>query len=100
LDDWHYLKEIQPQIDQRLRASGTDPYNLQIHREKTEILIRREMTERTRSVLRQVFNKPMYLPGFTQPFLITQIDNSIHLPWDRTFEIKIEPRISLVQLEP
>ncbi|KYZ77350.1 hypothetical protein AXX12_04260 [Anaerosporomusa subterranea] len=100
LDDWHYLKEIQPQIDQRLRASGTDPYNLQIQREKTEILIRREMTERTRSVLRQVFNKPMYLPGFTQPFLITQIDNSIHLPWDRTFEIKIEPRISLVQLEP
>jgi hypothetical protein len=100
LDDWYYLKDIQPQIDQRLRTVGADPYQLQNQREKTEILIRREMAERTRSLLRQAFDKPIVLPGFTQPFLITRIDNSIHLPWDRTFEIKIEPKITLVQIEP
>lgn len=100
LDDWYYLKEIQPQLDKYLYISGVNPYQLRGRKTITEDIIRREMTWQTRNLLRQAFAKPFYLPGFSQPFQVTRIDNSLHLPWDRTFEIKIEPQLSLVQIQP
>ena len=99
LDDWHYLKSIQPQIDKKLLRAGIDPYHLQSHRPNTEALIRRAMNERSRLLLRQALNRPFRWPGFEQPFLINAIDPVIQLPWDRTFEIKLDANLELIQLK-
>ena len=100
LDDWHYLKEVQPQVNQGLRAIDADPYRLQNRRYKTELLIRRRMAEREDTLMQKVFlNKPIHLTGFAQPILVEKIESTISLPWDRTFEIKVQPQISLIQLE-
>lgn len=100
LDDWYYLKDVQPQLDKWLYKSGINPYHLQSRKSITENMIRKEMAQRTSRLLQHTFNKPLYLPGFSQPFLIMQIENSIHLPWDRTFEIKIDPKLSIVEIQP
>ena len=57
------------------------------------------MNERSRLLLRQALNRPFRWPGFEQPFLINAIDPVIQLPWDRTFEIKLDANLELIQLK-
>ena len=99
LDDWHYLKEIQPEINKRLAAFGTNPYRLKNMHSKTESLIRRELTVRSQRLLRESLSSAITIPGYNQPFLIDNISNTIIIPWDRTFEIRLDPHISLIQLQ-
>lgn len=99
LDDWYYLKHVQPRVNKELRKLGIDPYRLRERKEQTETFVRREMQQSTYHFLRStMIGKTFSLSGSNQSYMIDRVEYKLSLPWERTFEIQLVPRISIQQV--
>lgn len=101
LDDWYYLKDVQPIVNHNLRAVDADPYNLADNYQKTNDLIARLMNERAIKFFQQaLYNRPIRIGTGkdSRNIVITDLEIKTTLPWERTFEIKLETNLSLAEL--
>jgi hypothetical protein len=102
LDDWYYQKDVQPYINSRLKEKKADPYNLASHYQQTNTLIRNIMRNKAQHLLQgSLYNRPITINTTlgTQVIVITALHIETYLPWQRTFEIWLQPQISLATLD-
>lgn len=100
LDDWYFLKDVQPKINKSLLASKIDPYNLNSYYFETNRKINKEIYNKSRVLLANLlYNKPILPKGEDENIVITNLEISSYLPWQRTFELSIRPKIFLSRLE-
>lgn len=101
LDDWYYQKLVEPHINQRLQWTDTAPGALGAARPAVEQLIRRQLLPYSRELFTRAFLHtaiPLTDAADSQ-FLLTDANVDISLPWERTFEIKVTPTLSLGRLQ-
>lgn len=102
LDDWYYQKDIQPLVNAALHYNGTDSYNLGDKYASTTSLIRRIMYTKAdvflrRNILYRGF--AIDTPSGKEYYAISMVNLNIDLPWERTFEILLQPRLSIVKID-
>lgn len=98
LDDWYFQKQIQPVVNSKLRKHGIDPYNLADNYEQTDQQIRRQLQDRADALWRHSLrDRTVCLPyaGGVIRAAVTDLELKTHLPWQRTFEVQLQPRIRL-----
>lgn len=101
LDDWYYQKDVQPYVNARLKKVKVDPYNLGDNLAKVDGWIGRLLDERAETLLRRE------LAGRTLPVrdengrqvVISGLTLQSHLPWQRTFEIRVAPTLEFAALD-
>lgn len=100
-DDWYFQKEIQPVINASLRKSALDPYHLGQNYKSTNSAVQKMINEKTQYwFYRQLWNKPFIIETSTQPVkvLISDFSLTAYLPWDRTFEVRLNPQLSIIKI--
>ncbi len=98
LDDLFFQKEINPTINKELRSLHIDPYQLRSHYYQTNDKIQKLMYSKARWLLREaLYNHtiPIETNAGRQEIMITNLDIKTHLPWQRTFEIQLQPTVFL-----
>ncbi|MCE5285919.1 MAG: DUF4127 family protein [Pelosinus sp.] len=98
LDDLYYQKEINPFINKQLGRLHIDPYNLGAHYNQTNYIIQKLMFGEAYWLFQKsLSNHPFIIETKqgSQKILITDLDIETYLPWQRTFEIWLKPRLSL-----
>jgi len=98
LDDWYYQKDIQPDINRRLRVAHIDPSSLDTNYRKTDSMIHDLMQSKARHLLNQgLYNRPISIETEVgqRNLVITDLQVETHLPWQRTFELRVQPILSL-----
>ena len=101
VDDWYYQKDVQFIVNTNLRSLQADPYKLGKYRAKTTELIDRLLKDRAQHFFRQnMAYRPIvfYSSSGKQDYRLTELYIQTQLPWDRTFEIKLTPELSIVQV--
>ena len=98
LDDWYYQKEIQPAINKQLLAAHINPYHLGEHYAKTNDRISQLVTIGADRFFRQTLANKSLLIG-DKEYRIISLTVASSLPWDRTFEIKLTPTLTFVELQ-
>lgn len=98
LDDWYYQKQIQPVINKELKIAKINPNLLGEHYSTTNNRINRLLVSSGDQLLRQVL-APKTITIETQKYRVNHFELYSILPWDRTFEIKITPVLSFVELQ-
>lgn len=101
LDDWYYLKEVQPALNKILKFVNIDPYHLGSYYGQTEAVIRHIMQYESRQLLySKAFKKPFTVTTNkgTLSLAVTSLDIQTHLPWERTFEIYLKPSLTLSRI--
>lgn len=102
LDDWYFEKDVQPYINQRLKWLHIDPYNLGPYYQYINTMINKLMVNRGQRLLQEhLVNHPFQLESTQGVYSIVITDLKIKtlLPWERTFEILVEPSIGLGYVE-
>lgn len=98
LDDWYYLKEVQPVLNKILKFANIDPYHLGSYYGQTDTVIRHIMQYESRQLLySKAFKKPLTVTTNkgAVSLAVTSLDIQTHLPWERTFEIYLKPSLTL-----
>lgn len=98
LDDWYYLKEVQPAVNSRLQTSGIDPYQLGADYDGTDKNIGRIMHNKSRLLLHsKAYHTPFAVATPQGPvnLAVTALNIQTHLPWERTFELYLKPQLTL-----
>ena len=98
LDDLYYQKEVNPYINKQLQRSHIDPYNLGSHYYQTNYQIQKLMFSKARRLLNEaLYNRPVIIETNQGPqkIIITDLTIKTYLPWSRTFEILLKPKLSL-----
>lgn len=102
LDDYYFQKEIQPWINKRVRNMNADPYNLpDSDYQDTNDVIQLFLTTKSKILFQQAIKgHPIHIsdPLGSRSYQINSLAVKSSLPWERTFEIKVQPIISLVNL--
>jgi hypothetical protein len=99
LDDWYYQKDVQPYVNARLKKYKLDPYNLGDNLQRVDDWIGGLLAERADALYRSS------LAGRTLPgeggkrYVISGLTLKSHLPWQRTFEVQLEPTLDFAELE-
>lgn len=100
LDDWYYQKDVQPYINGRLKAQKIDPYNLGGHFARVDEWIRSLLSDRADVLYRQALaNRQIPVTDNGRPVVITGLSLQSRLPWQRTFEVMVQPTISFAVVE-
>lgn len=97
LEDWYYLKDLQPIINAHLKDRQLDPYNLNGVYDQTNQLVNNMMQLRAKTLYHDCLaNRAITIDTIEGPkyLYITDIKLSSKLPWSRTFEIMVEPKLS------
>jgi hypothetical protein len=101
LDDYYFQKEIQPWINKRVRNMNADPYNLpNSHYQDANDVIQLFLTTKCKLLFQQAIKgHPIQLSDKlgTRSYQINSLAVESSLPWERTFEIKVRPIVSLVE---
>ncbi len=97
LDDWYYQKEIQPVINRDLKNAGANPYHLKKEYDITSDRINRLLKSKAESFFRRALTDKPIVIGAGE-YRLHSISFDCKLPWDRTFEILLEPKITLTVL--
>ena len=101
LDDYYFQKEIQPWINKRVRNMNADPYNLpDSHYQDANDVIQLFLTTKSKLLFQQAIKRhPIELSDKfgTRSYRINSLAVKSSLPWERTFEIKVRPIMSLVE---
>ncbi len=98
LDDWYYLKEVQPVVNKVLQALNINPYQLGSYYEGTNTVISRIMQYKSQQLLYSTaFRSPLTIVTSQGPVELTVTSLTIRacLPWERTFEISLKPTLKL-----
>jgi hypothetical protein len=98
LDDWYFQKEVQPYVNARLKDAKVDVYNLNDNYDQVNNWIKRLMNERAYALLQQaLFDKHITVDSDSGPFdiWITSLTVETALPWPRTFEIRLNPTLTI-----
>ncbi|MEN6413468.1 MAG: DUF4127 family protein [Veillonellales bacterium] len=98
LDDWFFEKDVQPYVNKRLKWLRIDPYNLGPHYQYVDTIIKKLMSNRGDQLLKNhLANHPLQLNSSQGSYsiVITSLKVKTLLPWERTFEILVEPSIDL-----
>lgn len=97
-DDWYFQKNIQPNLNAHLIKQKINPYRLKYAHEAVNTSIQNELSVHanyfSRRYLRSAANTFQTAEG-SITVAITDFHVSVSLPWDRTFEIKVEPMLQL-----
>jgi hypothetical protein len=101
LDDYYFQKEIQPWINRRVENMNANPYNLPAaHYQETADIIQLFLTTKSKTLFQQTMkNQTINLtdPLGTRTYKINFFAVNSSLPWERTFEIKVQPVFSLTE---
>jgi hypothetical protein len=101
LDDYYFQKEIQPWINKRVRNMNADPYNLpDAHYQDANDVIQLFLTTKCKLLFQQAIKRhPIQLSDRlgTRSYQINSLAVKSSLPWERTFEIKVRPIMSLIE---
>jgi len=98
LDDWNYLKEIQPEVDGQLRSLGIQPNNIGYWHEKTSRLIARTIEDRAHSFFTLYLAEDpvsIWTPWKTKEILVKSLSVKAALPWPRTFEAELKTHLNI-----
>ncbi len=92
MDDWYYQKSFRPLLNDSLQRQAINPYDLQSARTKVNRKIESELgSALPRLIQRNWQNTIFSLPAATDySYAIAGWQLHSKLPWDRTFEIKID----------
>ena len=92
LDDWYYQKSFRPILNDSLQRQQINPYDLQSARNKVNRRIELQLAGVfPQLVERQWQNSLFALPTPAQgAYVISNWRVAASLPWDRTFEIRLE----------
>lgn len=103
LDDYYYMKLIQPYLKLRLSALLSDPYQLSMktYYEANSWLDTAMQNQAELLSATAAYQTPFYLPLATldKPLTISHLTVESSLPWERTFEAKIITKIILKNLQ-
>ena len=103
LDDYYYMKLIQPHLKLRLSALLSDPYQLSMksYYEANGWLNNAMQNQAALLSSTSSYQKPFYLPLSTidTPFIVSHLSVDANLPWERTFEANIVTKIILKNLQ-
>lgn len=99
LDDWYYQKDVQPIVNARLRARRIDSYNLGDRLPQVSEWVSRFMTERADSLFQRVLSGRQVAGGDGKVYVITGLTVESHLPWQRTFEVRLTPTLDFAVIE-
>lgn len=102
LDDLYYQKEINPYINKQLQKAHIDPYNLENSYYQTNEKVQKMMLSKGKRLLREgLSNSPItiHTDRGLQQIVITDLEIQTYLPWRRTFEIWIQPTLSIAVIE-
>ncbi|VBB05673.1 Hypothetical protein LUCI_0883 [Lucifera butyrica] len=98
LEDWYYQKNTEPRINKKLRELGIDPNHLDEHYEPVQAQIQSEMAANAQTLFQTAFYQrpfPIQTTAGEKKVVITSLTLKTELPWPRTFELRLEPRLSL-----
>jgi len=98
LDDLYYQKAVNPSINKQLTRAHIDPYNLGSHYYQTNYKIQKLMFSKAHQLLREgLANRPIIIStkDGSEKLIITDLNIKTYLPWQRTFEILLQPKLSL-----
>ena len=103
LDDYYYMKLIQPYLKLRLSALLSDPYQLSMktYYEANSWLDTAMQNQAELLSATAAYQTPFYLPLATldKPLTLSHLTVESSLPWERTFEAKIITKIILKNLQ-
>lgn len=99
LDDWYYQKDVQPLVNARLRERRLDAYNLGDRLSQVDEWIGRLMLERAEDLYRRVLSGSRLAGGDGRSYVITGLAVESHLPWQRTFEIRLTPTLDFAVMQ-
>lgn len=97
LDDWYYQKEVQHIINSNLKGAGADPYHLKNEYDITNDRINRLLRSKADIFFRRSLKTHPIIIGPAE-YRLDTITFECKLPWDRTFEILLEPKITFTLL--
>ena len=98
LDDWHYLKDIQPFINHDLKAAKVNPYHLGNHYSITNQRIMRLLTSRGAYFFRHSLAGRTIVVSNTE-YQLADMSLTCKLPWDRTFEISLQTHLRFREIK-
>lgn len=97
-DDWYFQKNIQPDLNAHLIKQKINPYHLNSAHDAVNMSIQNALSRHANyffsRYLKSSANTIATADG-PVTIAITDFHISASLPWDRTFEIKVEPNIRL-----
>ncbi len=101
LDDWYYQKDVQPYVNGRLKAYNIDPYNLGGQLARVDEWIGGLLGDRAATLYRTALaGRPLpVLDAAGKKYVVSGLTVESHLPWQRTFEVRLEPRLEFAVLE-
>ena len=100
LDDWYYQKDVQPIVKTRLHHLGIDENNLADRYAKVGNLVSSLMNDRANEFRRLALHgKPIIIDTDQGPVNVTveSFSPQFELPWERIFELRIKPQLSLTR---
>lgn len=100
IDDWYYQKDIQPLVNARLKSQRIDPYNLADNFGRVDDWIRSLLADRAAVLYRQALaGRTVPVPEGGKPLVITGLSVESRLPWQRTFEVWVQPTLTFAELD-
>lgn len=90
VDDWGYQKNVQHEINYNLLSRDRNPYRLASQTKMTEDTIIQQLCKISRQLLYLNISRHAFLQTDGYKYFITQIKPQATLPWQRTFEIKLQ----------
>lgn len=103
LDDYYYMKLVQPYLKLRLQSFSENPYQLSpITYYKSNDWLTAMMTNKARLLyLTSAYQSPfkLVMTGLDDTFAITDLAVESSLPWERTFEANIFSKIIIKNLQ-
>ncbi|HMM21404.1 MAG TPA: DUF4127 family protein [Selenomonadales bacterium] len=97
LDDWYFQKDVQPLVNNQLRKARIDANDLGANFTRVDTQIRSLLADRADALFRQALQHRRIVVGRPQDqrtLVITSLSLESHLPWQRTFEILVNPSLS------
>jgi hypothetical protein len=101
LDDWYYQKDVQPYVNGRLKAFHVDPYNLGGQLERVDAWIGGLLSDRAAALYRAALaGRPLPVQDADgKRYIVSGLTVESRLPWQRTFEVWLQPRLEFAVLE-
>lgn len=102
LEDWYYLKNVIDNINNKLKKSNINIYDLNEHYNLANSQLNIEMNKNSYLLSnRRAFNIPVIIQTQDKKFTVkvSNLKITTYFPWTRTFEIYLDSQIDLENIE-